>query len=103
MRTDNRGWPVGWWLRGLTSKQVLVGSDETWLGFPSEVRDASLVARLFAEDEPQSAIVEFARSQDIAFLVFRSDQWYGWERWSIPGHGMRLAFANARYTVIEID
>lgn len=103
MRTDNRAWPVGWWMRGLTSRTVFVGSDERWLGFPSEVEDAAFVADLFADGRSQQEIVRRAETRGIAFLVFRSDQWLGWESWELPGQGMTAVYANDRYMVIGIN
>lgn len=103
IRTDNRGWPIGWWLRGLTTKTILVGSDARWLGFPAEAADAAFVGELFAEDTPQLAVARLAHERHVKFLAFNHEQWRGWERWTLPDQGMRVAYTNARYTVIEID
>ena len=81
VRADRRGWPVGWWFEGLTSKPVLVGSDPRWLGFPGERVAAARVADLFDGTLTPDALRRGAETAGIGFLVCRKWDWIGWEHW----------------------
>ena len=81
VRTDARGWPVGWWLEGLTPAPIAVGSDPRWLGFPAERERARVVASLFAPGLTAPQVRDLAREHDIELIVLRKWDWIGWQRW----------------------
>lgn len=81
VRADRRGWPIGWWVEGLTTVPVAVGSDARWLGFPDEQRKATAVATLFDGSLNPAQIRKRAQAADISLLLVRKWEWIGWERW----------------------
>jgi hypothetical protein len=78
---DRRGWPVGWWIEGLTGAPTAVGSDRRWLGFPVERQRAEDVERIFDGRRTPAEIRELAARLGVEMLVVRKWEWIGWERW----------------------
>jgi hypothetical protein len=103
VRTDARGWPVGWWFRGLTDRPVLVGSDEKWLGFEEEQRQAVLVNRLFNDSSSPEEVRSRAVEAGIDLLVFRPRDMIKWEGWSFD-HGDPLVrvYDDGEYLVLAV-
>lgn len=81
IKADRRGWPVGWWLEGLTEAPVAVGSDARWLGIPAERERAAAVAALFDGALSPSEVRERAGRLGVDLLLVRKWEWIGWERW----------------------
>ena len=103
IRTDARGWPVGWWFRGLTDRPVLVGSDEKWLGFAEERRQASLVNGLFDVTSSPEDVRSLALERGVALLVFRPGDWLGWQDWSFgEGDPLVRVYDDGGYVVLAV-
>ena len=103
VRTDLRGWPVGWWFRGLTGRPVLVGSDARWLGFPKERTQAEAVNELFAVTASAEAVRQSALDQGIAMLVFRPRDWAGWRDWSFgDGEPLSVVYDDGEYMILAV-
>ena len=81
VRESPRGWPVGWWFEGLTDARVAVGSNQKWLGFPSEREQARVAAALYGGRRTSAAEEKVARDEGVELLVFRKWEWIGWKRW----------------------
>ena len=81
VRADRRGWPIGWWLEGLTAVPVAVGSDPRWLGIPAERQRAAEVALLFDGGLSPTEVRERANRLGVELLLLRKWEWIGWERW----------------------
>ena len=78
---DRRGWPVGWWIEGLTDVPTAVGSDQRWLGFPMERQRAEDVARLFDGRRTPAEVRDLAARLGVETLLVKKWEWIGWERW----------------------
>jgi len=81
VRADRRGWPLGWWLEGLTTVPVAVGSDPRWLGFPDEQRTAADAVELFDGSLSPAELRSRADRLGVELLLVRKWEWIGWERW----------------------
>ena len=104
VRTDARGWPVGWWLRGLTQRPLLVGSDAKWLGFPSERAEASTVQHLFDGELTADAAAALARASGVRFLVFNERDWLSWKGWDVNGSGPWIrVYDDGEHIVLAIN
>jgi hypothetical protein len=81
VRQDRRGWPIGWWLEGLTTARIAVGSDPRWLGFPAEREQAALVDRFFGQRLDSDQLRALAAETGVEVLALRKWEWIGWQRW----------------------
>ena len=103
IRTDIRGWPVGWWFRGLSNRPVLVGSDSQWLGFPRERVQAQAVDSIFSETSSPDAVRQIALSAGVRFLVYRPRDWPGWNGWSFDaGSPLVKIYDDGTYEVLAV-
>ena len=81
VRANQRGWPVGWWWEGLTTRRVAVGSDSRWLGFPQERAQAALAARFFSAPLTAAELRALSESTGVRVLACNPREWIGWQRW----------------------
>jgi len=103
IRTDLRGWPVGWWFRGLTTRPTLVGSDVKWLGFPKERTQAEAVNELFGITSSPEAVRQLALERGISLLAFRPRDWAGWRDWSFDDGGpLTKVYDDGEYVVLAV-
>ncbi|MBA3416693.1 MAG: hypothetical protein H0U10_15850 [Chloroflexia bacterium] len=93
VRADRRGWPLGWWLEGLTEVPVAVGSDGRWLGIPRERTRAVAVAALFDGTLEPTEVRARAERLGVGLLLVRKWEWIGWERWlAAPAPAVEVIF-----------
>ena len=99
---DRRGWPVGWWWRGLSTDTVLVGSHARWLAFEDEREEARVIGRLLRTLDGSEA-ARFAREHRIGRVVVYREQWIGWQWWvrEAPSE-FTLAHVNDEFAIVDI-
>jgi len=103
VRESPRGWPVGWWFEGLTGARVAVGSNEKWLGFPSERDQARRAAALFGGRRTSADEAKVASAEGVELLVFRKWEWIGWKRWqSEPSPAIEVLYDDDEWMVIRV-
>ncbi|MFM9106675.1 MAG: hypothetical protein ACKOWF_08250 [Chloroflexota bacterium] len=103
IREDRRGWPLGWWYEGLTRRDVLVGSDPRWLGFPGEREQAAAVAALFDGTLPPAELRRRAGAAGVGVLACRKWEWIGWERWlAAPDPAVEVLFDDDETIVLRV-
>ncbi len=104
IRTDVRGWPVGWWFRGLSSRPVLVGAEAQWLGFPAERNQAAAVKRIFEEKSSPEAVRQLALEAGVDLLVYRPRDWAGWREWPTDENSvLRKIYDDGEYVVLAVS
>jgi hypothetical protein len=102
--SDHHGWPFGWWLEGLTSARILVGSNLQWLAFPEEMRQAKIANGLTAQPLSADEATRYARDHDIDFVLTGKTTWIGWRSWiSDPSGSIRPVFENGSYVILEMS
>lgn len=62
--------PMGWWIQGYTNTHTLVGSDNKWMNFVIEKKNAELVNQIFDNNLPIEKKVELMNLNKITYLVF---------------------------------
>lgn len=103
VRADRRGWPIGWWIEGLTETPVLVGSDRRWLGFPRERERAAVVAALFDGGLSPDDLRRQAAAAGVRLLLVRKWEWIGWERWlDAPEPAVAVAFDDGESLLLRL-
>lgn len=103
VRQDWRNWPVGWWLEGLTTARIAVGSDPRWLGFPAEQDQAALVDRFFRQRLDQSQLRALAADTGVEMLALRKWEWIGWQRWlEAPRSAVEVVYDDNEFLVLRI-
>ncbi len=103
VRESPRGWPVGWWFEGLTDARVAVGSNEKWLGFPSERDQARVASALFGGRRTGAAEVKVAHDEGVELLVFRKWEWIGWKRWQAePSPATEVLYDDGEWMVVRV-
>lgn len=103
VRADSRGWPIGWWYEGLTTADVIVGSDPRWLGFPVERDAAATVAAIFDGTLTPSLLRNQAQATGISLLACRKWDWIGWERWlAAPRPAVEVVFDDDVTLVLRV-
>jgi hypothetical protein len=104
VRADVRGWPIGWWLEGLTTARIVVGSDARWLGFPGERTAATTAGDFFDQRLSGDALRALARRTGVDLLVVRKREWIGWQRWlAEPSPPVTVVFDDGETLVLRID
>jgi len=101
VRTDYRGWPVGWWYRGLVGGDVLVGSDERWVAFAEEVEGAQIVSELFDARSAAEARAVAAR-YGISAAVTRKWDWIGWRQWVESPEPVAILYDDGTRIVLDL-
>lgn len=102
VREDRRGWPVGWWFRGLTDGEFVVGSQERWLAFTEEVSDARVARELFAAASADEARAVASRYR-VTIAVARKWEWIGWRRWvAIDQSPVPVLYDDGTYIVLDL-
>lgn len=98
-----QGWPIGWWFAGLSSRRIVVQSDERWIAFPKEVAESRLVDRLLYNTDDSHEACTLASTAGIRFLVFRQAEWEETSYWT-DGPDPQFAeavFYNSEYSVLR--
>src|SRR5581483_10277897 len=104
VRADLRGWPIGWWLEGLTTARIAVGSDSRWLGFPAERASAALASGFFDRRLSGDELRALASRTGVRLLVVREREWIGWQRWLAEPHPpASVLFDDGETLVLRID
>jgi hypothetical protein len=104
VRADVRGWPIGWWLEGLTTAPIVVGSDARWLGFPDEQAAATLASEFFDRRLTGDELRALAKRTGVRLLVVREREWIGWRRWlAEPKPPVTVLFDDGETLVLRID
>jgi hypothetical protein len=102
VRKTQKGWPGGWWFEGLTDETIKVGSEERWLGFGQERRNARLADRVFDRAQTGEQAVAAARRGDVQLLVFRKGDWRGWQTWLVQPSGLRVVYDDGVTMVLDV-
>ncbi len=104
VRADLRGWPIGWWLEGLTSARIAVGSEARWLGFPGERASAMLASDFFDRRLSGDELRALSSRTGVRLLVVREREWIGWQRWlAEPKPPVSILFDDGETLVLRID
>ena len=104
VKSNRRGWPIGWWFEGLTEARIVVGSDERWLGFPEEVANARLAEQFFTGQMTGQQVATLANDHDVEFLVFRKWEWIGWQDWLSESEPVvTVVFDDDEFMVLDVD
>lgn len=103
VRANQRGWPVGWWWEGLTTRRVAVGSDPRWLGFPQERAQAALAARFFSAPLTAPELRALSESTGVRVLACSPREWIGWQRWLAgPDPPVRVLYRDDDWLVMRV-
>ncbi|HEU5434372.1 MAG TPA: hypothetical protein VFU81_22050, partial [Thermomicrobiales bacterium] len=104
VRADVRGWPIGWWLEGLTTARIAAGSDARWLGFPEERAAAALAGEFFDRRLTGEQLRALSQQTGVRLLVVREREWIGWQRWlAEPWPPVTVLFDDGETLVLRID
>lgn len=80
----SRGWPTGWWIEGLARVPTYIESDPRWLAFHEEKQHAAIASEIFAETDPQLALLR-ARQERVTLLVIDVRHNRAADRWLATG------------------
>jgi hypothetical protein len=101
---NRRGWPIGWWFEGLTSAKIAVGSPERWLAFPKERENARLANQFFQRRLTGAEVVELAARTNVDLLVFRKEDWLGWEAWTAePSPRVMVVYDQNEFMIVDVN
>jgi hypothetical protein len=100
VNADRNGFPVAWWLAGLSRARVAAGSQPSLLAFPGTRRLATRVGEVFTPGRAWPQAEALARSHGVELLVTRKADFPDWIDWA---RERRPAFANASFVAFEVS
>ena len=92
---NKESWPLGWWFEGLTGAEILVGSDERWLGFPAEREAARIVNRFVDQPLTSAEVRALARQSGVELLVVKQADWPISRIWQSGEDPLPVVFTDA--------